>query len=127
MQGDVSSPSGRMAPPRAPLPDRVNALGVGVSALTIARALAQYDGWITAAAREYVCVADVHAIMQSRWNDDFRAIHNGAGIVTPDGMPLVWLCKAAGRAVSRVYGPDLLLATCAHSVAKSYKHFFYGG
>jgi N-acetylglucosaminyldiphosphoundecaprenol N-acetyl-beta-D-mannosaminyltransferase len=116
-----------MAPPRAPFPDRVNVLGVGVSALTIPRALAQFDAWIAAGAREYVCVADVHAIMQSRWNADFRAIHNGAGIVTPDGMPLVWLCRAAGRDVSRVYGPDLLLATCAHSVAKGYRHFFYGG
>jgi N-acetylglucosaminyldiphosphoundecaprenol N-acetyl-beta-D-mannosaminyltransferase len=120
-----------MAPPRAPWPDRVNVLGVGVSALSIPLALAQFDGWIAAGAREYVCVADVHAIMQSRWDDGFRAIHNGAGIVTPDGMPLVWLCKLAGRAVSRVYGPDLLLATCAHSVAaagaRGTRHFFYGG
>jgi N-acetylglucosaminyldiphosphoundecaprenol N-acetyl-beta-D-mannosaminyltransferase len=66
--------------------------------------------------------------MQSRWDDGFRAIHNGAGIVTPDGMPLVWLCRWAGHpAVSRVYGPDLLHATCAHSVARGYRHFFYGG
>jgi N-acetylglucosaminyldiphosphoundecaprenol N-acetyl-beta-D-mannosaminyltransferase len=116
-----------MAPARAPFPDRVNVLGVGVSALTIPRALAQFDAWIAGGAREYVCIADAHAIMQSRWNADFRAIHNGAGIVSPDGMPLVWLCRAAGRDVSRVYGPDLLLATCAHSVAKGYAQFFYGG
>ncbi len=115
-------------PARAPWPDRVNVLGVGVSALSIKLALGQFDRWIAGGAREYVCVADVHAIMQSRWDDGFRTIHNGAGIVTPDGMPLVWLCRWAGRAaVSRVYGPDLLLATCAHSVAHGYKHFFYGG
>src|SRR5947209_6489232 len=116
MQGEVSSPGARMARARARFPDRVNVLGVGVSALTIPRALAQFDAWIAGGAREYVCIADAHAIMQSRWNDDFRVIHNGAGIVSPDGMPLVWLCRAAGRDVSRVYGPDLLLATTAHSV-----------
>ena len=103
-------------------------LGVGVSALSIPLALGQFDRWISDGAREYVCVADVHAIMQSRWDDGFRAIHNGAGIVTPDGMPLVWLCRLAGRSmVSRVYGPDLLMATCAHSQARGYRHFFYGG
>ncbi len=113
---------------RQPWPDRVNVLGVGVSALSIPLALGQFDAWIAGGAREYVCVADVHAIMQSRWDDGFRAIHNGAGIVTPDGMPLVWLCRLAGRdVVSRVYGPDLLLATCEHSVSRGYRHFFYGG
>jgi N-acetylglucosaminyldiphosphoundecaprenol N-acetyl-beta-D-mannosaminyltransferase len=113
---------------RAPWRDRVNILGVGVSALSIPLALGQLDAWIAAGAREYVCVADVHAIVQSRWDESFRAIHNGAGIVSPDGMPLVWLCRLAGRrTVSRVYGPDLLLAVCAHSVTRGYRHFFYGG
>src|SRR5579862_2053444 len=51
--------------------DRVNILGVGVSAITIPRALGQFDRWITAGAKQYVCVADVHAIMQSRWSEQF--------------------------------------------------------
>lgn len=108
--------------------DRVNILGVGVSAITIPRALKQFDRWITAGARQYVCVADVHAIMQSRWSEQFRRIHNGAGMVTPDGMPLVRLAqlKRGGR-VDRVYGPDLLAETCAHSVPRGYRHFFFGG
>jgi N-acetylglucosaminyldiphosphoundecaprenol N-acetyl-beta-D-mannosaminyltransferase len=49
-------------------------------------------------------------------------------MVTPDGMPIVWLCRLAGRPhVARVYGPDLLVATCAHSIDRGYRHFFYGG
>jgi N-acetylglucosaminyldiphosphoundecaprenol N-acetyl-beta-D-mannosaminyltransferase len=109
--------------------DRVNILGVGVSAVTLSGALAQFDRWIVAGARHYVCVADVHAIMQSRWSETFRHIHNNAGMVTPDGMPLVRLAQfEKGRdAVDRVYGPDLLVATCAHSVARRYRHFFIGG
>jgi N-acetylglucosaminyldiphosphoundecaprenol N-acetyl-beta-D-mannosaminyltransferase len=31
------------------------------------------------------------------------------------------------RHVERVYGPDLLLACCAQSVARGDRHFFYGG
>ena len=29
--------------------------------------------------------------------------------------------------VDRVYGPDLMMAVCEHSLAKGYRHFFYGG
>jgi N-acetylglucosaminyldiphosphoundecaprenol N-acetyl-beta-D-mannosaminyltransferase len=106
----------------------VNILGVGVSAITMPRALEQFDAWIRNGARQYVCVADVHAIMQSQWCDDFRRIHNGAGMVTPDGMPLVFLARLErGAAVDRVYGPDLLMETCAHSVSRGYRHFFFGG
>lgn len=108
-------------------PLRTNILGVGVAVLTIPKALEQFDAWISGGAKHYVCVADVHAIMQSQWDPEFRKIHNGAGMVTPDGMPLVVLGKRAkiGPA-ERVYGPDLLIATCEHSETRSYRHYFFG-
>ena len=66
--------------------------------------------------------------MESQRDETLRGIHNRAGLVTPDGMPLVWLSRLRGlRHVGRVYGPDLLLACCAHSLSKGYRHFFYGG
>ena len=43
-------------------------------------------------------------------------------------MPLVWLCRAAGyRYVTRVYGPDLMLALCKAGCASGLRHYFYGG
>jgi N-acetylglucosaminyldiphosphoundecaprenol N-acetyl-beta-D-mannosaminyltransferase len=49
-------------------------------------------------------------------------------MVTPDGMPLVWLGKQAGHAhVDRVYGPDLMLAIMEKSQKEGYRHYFYGG
>jgi N-acetylglucosaminyldiphosphoundecaprenol N-acetyl-beta-D-mannosaminyltransferase len=109
-------------------PLRTNILGVGVAVLTIPQALEQFDAWIAGGARQYVCVADVHAIMQSQWDPNFRKIHNGAGMVTPDGMPLVVLGKRAKIGpISRVYGPDLLIAACERSGARGYRHFFFGG
>ena len=57
-----------------------------------------------------------------------RKIYNESGLTTPDGMPLVWLCRLSGcKNVDRVYGPDLMLALCEHSATKGYSHFFYGG
>ncbi len=114
--------------PHAGRGDRVNILGVGVTASNIASALARFDRWIGEKRREYVCVADVHVIMQARWNPAYRAVLNGSGMTTTDGMPLVWLCRMQrGREVERVYGPDLLLAACEHGLARGHRHFFLGG
>ena len=109
-------------------PDRVNILGVGVSAITMTDALAQFDEWIATGANQYVCVTGVHGVMESHRDPALRDIHNRAGLVTPDGMPLVWISRLRGyRQVERVYGPDLMLACCEASVTKRYRHFFYGG
>ena len=70
---------------------RVNILGVGVSAINMAMALEVIEGWITSRETHYVCVTGVHGVMESQRDEDLRRIHNQAGLVTPDGMPLVWL------------------------------------
>ncbi len=102
-------------------------LGLRVSAIDVEQALATIDGWIERRAPHYVCVSNVHSVMES-WDDpSLRRIHNEAGLVTPDGMPLVWISRRRGfDHVRRVYGPDLMLALCAHSVPRGYRHFFYG-
>jgi len=57
-----------------------------------------------------------------------QRVRNAAGLVTPDGMPLVWLARLRGlEHVERVYGPDLMLALCRRSISKGYRHFLYGG
>jgi N-acetylglucosaminyldiphosphoundecaprenol N-acetyl-beta-D-mannosaminyltransferase len=94
----------------------------------MADALGRIDSWIETDARQYICVTGVHGVMECQRDLALRVIHNQAGLVTPDGMPLVWLSWLHGyRHVERVYGPDLMLACCAHSVPRGYRHFFYGG
>jgi len=118
-------------PPAAastPGPARVDVLGVRVSAIDMPAALATLAGWIDRGERHYVCVSGVHGVMESLRDPALRRVHNAAGLVTPDGMPLVWLGRAAGVAhMRRVYGPDLMLAVCAESVALGWRHYFYGG
>jgi N-acetylglucosaminyldiphosphoundecaprenol N-acetyl-beta-D-mannosaminyltransferase len=72
---------------------RVNILGVGVSAITMAMALRTIEAWITRREPHYVCVTGVHGVMESQRDPTLRQIHNRAGMVTPDGMPLVWLSR----------------------------------
>ena len=108
--------------------DRVNVLGVGVSAINMPLALERIDGWIRSRERTYVCVCPVHSIMECRRSPEVKHIFNAAGMVTPDGMPVVWVARTKGfRHVSRVYGPDLMLAQLEHSQHMRQRHFFYGG
>ncbi len=110
------------------IPPRVNILGVEVCAITLQEAVEIIDFWIASHELHYVCVTGVHGIMESRRDPELRRIHNAAGLVTPDGMPLVWLCRWQGyKNISRVYGPDLMLALCKFSQKAGYRHFFYGG
>lgn len=103
-------------------------LGVDVSAIDMDLALRTLDDWIEHGERSYVCITGVHGVMESQDDPELKRIHNEAGMVTPDGMPLVWFSRLQGRRhVERVYGPDLLLASCERSVARGYRHYFYGG
>src|SRR5262249_14712817 len=107
---------------------RANILGVGVSAINMAMALHAIEDWIARREPHYVCVSGVHGVMESQRDAELLHIHNAAGLVTPDGMPLVWLSRRmAFRHVERVYGPDLLLAVCERSTTGGSRHFFYGG
>jgi len=108
--------------------ETTNVLGVRVSAVNLPMALDVIDDWIVRRAAQYVCVTGVHGVMESRDDPELLAIHNAAGMVTPDGMPLVWISRLKGRKhVDRVYGPDLMLALCERSEKRGYRHFFYGG
>jgi len=108
--------------------ERVNVLGVGVSAIDMNKALEQIDEWVCNGERRYVCVCPVHSIMECRRSAEVRHVFNSAGMVTPDGMPLVWVAHASGHPeVSRVYGPDLMLAELTASARTGHRHFFYGG
>lgn len=102
-------------------------LGVAVSAIDPDMALAEIARWISERDRQYVCITGVHGVMESQRDPDLLAIHNGSGMTTPDGMPLVWCARYAGATwVDRVYGPDLMLNVAQVSVEKDWSHYFYG-
>ena len=103
-------------------------LGVSVSAVGPNAALDAIEDWIARREGHYVCVTGVQGIVESWRDNTIRTIHNRAGMVVPDGMPLVWLSRLRGsRRVERVYGPDLMLAACQRFLKQRWRHFFYGG
>ena len=103
-------------------------LGTGINPLTMQEAVDRIERAIQARSNAYVCVAAAHSVMACWHEDSLRRIFNRSIMTTPDGMPLVWLARAAARRpVERVYGPDLLREVCQRSLTEGHAHYFYGG
>ena len=107
---------------------RVSLLGVRVTAFDLPTAVAEMQPAIAAGQRTYVCTCPVYTLMQGHERPEVRAALNGAGWVTPDGMPVVWALRLCGvQAVGRVYGPDLMLALSEVAAQQGQAQFYLGG
>ena len=109
-------------------PARFNVLGTGVSALSLAAGCTTV---VAARGRKhlgYICCATAYNVNLARSDADLRYAYNHSLLTTPDGMPLVWLGRAGGHAeITRVYGPELMLAVCDAGRDAGLTHYFYGG
>jgi len=103
-------------------------LGMRVDATSYAHAASLVLDWAAAGESRYVSVANVHMVMETHDDPAFRQVVNGADLVTPDGMPLVWGLRLLGvDRQQRVYGPDLTLALCRAAAEQGIPVGFYGG
>jgi N-acetylglucosaminyldiphosphoundecaprenol N-acetyl-beta-D-mannosaminyltransferase len=104
-------------------------LGVRVNALQIPEVIAIAEHWIQCRGpSQYIAVTGMHGMAEASEDPQFRHVLNEAGLVVPDGMPLVWLARYHGYHLERrVYGPELMMTFCQMTVHKGYRHFFYGG
>ncbi len=84
--------------------------------------------WASEGRSAYVCVATVHMVMEAFDSETFQRTVNGADLVTPDGMPLVWALKAQGVSdASRVYGPELMPHVLELAAREDVPIGLYGG
>jgi N-acetylglucosaminyldiphosphoundecaprenol N-acetyl-beta-D-mannosaminyltransferase len=103
-------------------------LGMRVDATSYAHAVETILAQAEAGAGGVTCVATVHMVMEAFDAPDYRAIVNAAELVTPDGVPLVWMLRALGLpGARRVYGPDLVPCVCEAAAARGVPVGFYGG
>jgi len=103
-------------------------LGVRIDSTDYASATRQILDWAHEMESRYVCAANVHMVMEAYDSPMFQRIVNGADLVTPDGMPLVWMLRAKGRSgQGRVYGPTLMLQVLEAAVREGIPVGFYGG
>lgn len=83
--------------------------------------------WAIARKSKTVCVANVHMLMEAHWNPNFANIVQNSDLVTPDGMPLVWMMRQMGaRYQDRVAGMDIFLEICKRAQTHNVSVFFVG-
>lgn len=82
-----------------------------------------------ASQRAMVLHRDANGVVQRLRNPDVATAEARATHVLPDGIPMCWLAKFCGFKTERLYGPDLMRATCQESVnsATPIRHAVAGG
>ncbi len=116
------------APDALPAVEQAPVLGVPLAVTDYERTLDWIDAAVALRAREYLCVAAVHTVMESREDDALREAVDGAAFTVPDGQPLAWALRKLGHEIdARVYGPELMARACARAARSGQRHYLYGG
>ena len=83
--------------------------------------------WAKNRLSKVVCVSNVHMLMEGHWNQKFADVLMRADLLTPDGMPLVWMTGLMNRrSQDRVAGMDLMLTLCKQAQETNVSIFFLG-
>jgi N-acetylglucosaminyldiphosphoundecaprenol N-acetyl-beta-D-mannosaminyltransferase len=116
-------------PERSPLAGRVETyriLDVRVHALTTSLTIEVVRELVSQRRSGYLVFCTVSSILSARDDPAVAQTLEKATLVTPDGMPLVWVGRRRGHRVERVYGPDFMVDLFA-ATGGEMTHFFYGG
>jgi len=102
-------------------------IGIRVDTTSYSHSTATVLNWAKTRKSRYVCAANVHMIMEAFDLPEFMRVVNQADLVTPDGMPLVWMLRFKGqRGQQRVYGPTLMLHVLERTAHENIPVGFYG-
>lgn len=110
-----------------PIPS-IHLLGVRVHMVQIPDVIRQMEQWVRERqGSHFIAVTGMHGVTEAQQDISFKTILNGADLVIPDGMPLVWVARLRGHPLKRrVYGPELMLTFCEQTAHCGYRHFLYG-
>jgi len=105
----------------------LSVIGFPVTALPFDAQIKLILEWASSHESKVVCVANVHMLTEAYWHPEFSSILESADLVTPDGMPLVWMMKLMGaHEQNRVAGMDILLSLCQLASLQNISVFFLG-
>ena len=114
--------------PLLPALEQRQVLGQRLDATSYADATRRVLDWAKKGESKYVCLANVHMVMEGWDSSEFRDIINSGDLITADGVPLVWALKLLGvQSAKRVYGPDLTWQVCEAAERAGVSIALYGG
>ncbi len=108
--------------------NKLSVLSINVNAGTSSEFINEITSNALDKKSQYVCLANVHMLVEAYKDLSFASIVNNANVITPDGMPLTWAIRMLYNIrQERVAGMDLLPALLKRASALKLPVFFYGG
>lgn len=98
-----------------------------IDALSWDEAIGQITRWGAAGESRYVCICNVHSVVTTTRDVEFKVAVNNADMATPDGAPIAWVLRRLGHpGQERINGPDLMMKYLAEAERLDQAVFFYG-
>lgn len=98
-----------------------------IDAMSWDEAIGQIVQWATARESRYVCICNVHSVVTTTQDVEFKIAVNNADMATPDGAPIAWTLRHLGYPEQeRINGPDLMMKYLAEAERLGQIVFFYG-
>ena len=105
----------------------VSILTAPIDALTWESALGRISNWASKRESRYVCICNVHSVVTTNQDDDFKNVVAKADMATPDGAPVAWMLKRLGFPTQqRINGPDLMWKYCELAASRGEAIYLYG-
>jgi N-acetylglucosaminyldiphosphoundecaprenol N-acetyl-beta-D-mannosaminyltransferase len=123
----VSTPSATLPNSTSkPIPTQ-NVIGFPVAILPFWQQVECVIEWAKLGVSKIVCVANVHMLTEASWDEDLAKVIYRADLVTPDGMPLVWMIQMLRHIQQdRVAGMDLMQGVCQLAMEQGIGVYFLG-
>lgn len=101
--------------------------GARIHAVDMEGAVSVLLDWIERRHRGYVLLTGGHGLVEMQSDPELLAINNAADLVTPDGMPVVWMGWLKGHPGTRKVSSGITEATIRAGLSSGVRHYFYGG
>lgn len=102
-------------------------MGARINALSWDEAIGQISIWGEAHEYRYVSLCNVHSVVTTTLDPEFKMVINNADMSAPDGAPIAWALRHLGYASQeRINGPDLMWRYLSKAEQLGQTVFFYG-
>lgn len=106
---------------------RIPVLGAFIDALSWENAIAKIVAWGAAHESRYICICNVHSVVETTLDRELQLVVNDADMATPDGAPIAWALRQMGfPSQERINGPDLMWRYLSEAERLGQTVFFYG-
>lgn len=106
---------------------RIDVLGVGFDNVTKEEALKRAEELISSEGSHYVVTPNPEFVQLAKKDEEFRDLLNGAALVIPDGIGVIYAAKILGRPLKeRVPGIEFAVGLCDRLAARGGRLFLLG-